>query len=305
MITQSKHKRHSLRAFTTPADHLYMTLVYLLTGFATVVVLVPLIFVVAASLSSPDALLSAKVFLWPVEFTTRGYRMAFENKMLLTGFRNTFFYAVVGTSINIVCTILAAYPLSRKDFRPRNVIMFLFAFTMLFNGGMIPTYLIVKDLHMIDTFWAMVIPNAISVWNIIIMRTYFQTNIPDELLESAGLDGCDDITFLIKMVLPLSVPIIAVNVLLYAIGHWNSFFNALIYLNSNNLFPLQIALRDILIQNEQGSMSMDVAKQLEQQKTKYLLQYSTIVVSTIPVMLLYPLIQRYFVTGIMVGAIKG
>ena len=282
-----------------------MVFVYAFTFLMALCVLVPLVFVIAASFSSPDALLSAKVFLWPVDFTLRGYKMVVEHDMLPTGFKNTIIYALLGTSINIFMTVIAAYPLSRKDLKIRNAVMMLFAFTMLFNGGMIPTYLLVRDLGLVDTIWAMVLPNAMAVWNLIITRTYFQTTIPDEMLESANIDGCDDFKFLIKMVVPLSVPIIAVNVLLYAVGHWNSYFNAMMYLNNNTLYPLQLVLRDILIQDDTAGMSMDVTKQLEKQQTRYLLQYSTIVVGTVPVMLLYPLIQRYFVTGIMVGAVKG
>lgn len=282
-----------------------MVFVYVFTFGMALCVLVPLVFVIAASFSSPEALLSAKVFLWPVDFTLRGYKMVVQHEMLPIGFKNTIIYAVLGTVINVFMTVIAAYPLSRKDLKIRNAVMMLFAFTMLFNGGMIPTYLVVRNLGLIDTIWAMVLPNALAVWNLIITRTYFQTTVPDEMLESANIDGCDDFRFLTRMVIPLSVPIIAVNILLYAVGHWNSYFNAMMYLNDNKLYPLQLVLRDILIQDDTSGVSMDVTKQLEKQQTRYLLQYSTMVVGTVPVMLLYPLIQRYFVTGIMVGAIKG
>ena len=300
----AEHKSKIMQ-YNSLSDHITMGVVYALTIIMVVVILVPLVFVVAASFSSPEALLSAKVFLWPVDFTLRGYKMVIDHEMLTTGFKNTFTYAILGTVINIIMTVLAAYPLSRKDLKIRNAVMMLFAFTMLFNGGMIPTYLLVRQLGLIDTIWAMVLPNALAVWNLIITRTYFQTTIPDEMLESANIDGCDDFKFLWKMVIPLSVPILAVNVLLYAVGHWNSYFNAMLYINDNQLYPLQLVLRDILIQDDTAGMSMDVTKQLEKQQTRYLLQYSTIVVGTVPVMLLYPLIQRYFVTGIMVGAVKG
>ncbi len=298
-------QQNKLLRYNSVSDHLTMVFVYLFTVFMVIAILVPLVFVLAASFSSPSALLSAKVFLWPVEFTLRGYKMVIDHEMLPTGFKNTFIYAIVGTIINVVMTILAAYPLSRKDLKIRNAVMMLFAFTMLFNGGMIPTYLLVRNLGLLDTLWAMVLPNAMAVWNLIITRTYIQTTIPGEILESASIDGCDDFTFLIKMVIPLSVPIIAVNVLLYAVGHWNSYFNAMMYLNDNKMYPLQLVLRDILIQDDTAGVSMDVTKQLEKQQTRYLLQYTTIVVGTVPVMLLYPLIQRYFVTGIMVGSVKG
>lgn len=301
----AENKKNKIKLYNSPSDRITMFLVYALTIIMALCVLVPLLFVVAASFSSPEALLSAKVYLWPYDFTLRGYKMVIEHDMLPTGFKNTIIYACVGTTINIIMTVLAAYPLSRKDLKIRNAVMMLFAFTMLFSGGMIPTYLLIKQLGLIDTIWAMVLPNAMAVWNLIITRTYFQTTIPDEMLESANIDGCDDIRFLVKMVIPLSVPIIAVNILLYAVGHWNSYFNAMMYLNDNHMYPLQLVLRDILIQDDTAGMSMDVTKQLERQQTRYLLQYSTIVVGTLPVMLLYPFIQRYFVTGIMIGAVKG
>ena len=297
--------RNAVKIYRTPTDKLYMVLVYALTILISLMILVPLVFVLAASFSSPDALMAGRVFLWPVEFNTRGYTMVLEHKMLVTGFQNTLIYAAAGTVINVILTILAAYPLSRRDLKIRNPVMFLFAFTMLFSGGLIPLYLLVKNLGILNTRWAMLLPNAMSVWNVIITRTYFQSNIPGEMLESANIDGCDDFRFLWKIAIPLSVPIIAVNVLLYAVGHWNSYFNALIYLNDNALYPLQLVLRDILIQDDTAGISMDVTKQLEQQRLRYMLQYSTIVVATVPVAVLYPFVQKYFVSGIMIGAIKG
>ena len=293
-----------IKLYTRPTDHLFMAVVYTFCAIALIAILIPLIFVVAASFSSPDALLSAKVFLWPVDFTLRGYKMVFDHDLLPRSFWNSIVYTVVGTVINLVLTVLAAYPLSRKDLAVRNPIMMLFAFTMLFNGGMIPTYLLVRDLGMLDTMWAILLPTAISVWNLIITRTYFQTSIPQEILESASIDGCNDFQFLIKMVIPLSVPILAVNVLLYAVGHWNSYFNEMIYLSTNTKYPLQLILRDILL-NDQSAGTMDVTQQLERQKTQYLLQYSSMVVGTVPLMLLYPAVQKYFIKGIMVGAVKG
>ena len=297
-------EKAKIKQYTRPTDHLFMTIVYAFCAIALIAILIPLIFVVAASFSSPDALLSAKVFLWPVDFTLRGYKMVFDHDLLPLSFWNSIVYTVVGTVINLVLTVLAAYPLSRKDLAVRNPIMMLFAFTMLFNGGMIPTYLLVRDLGMLDTMWAILLPTAISVWNLIITRTYFQTSIPQEILESASIDGCNDFQFLIRMVIPLSVPILAVNVLLYAVGHWNSYFNEMIYLSTNTKYPLQLILRDILL-NDQNAGTMDVTQQLERQKTQYLLQYSSMVVGTVPLMLLYPAVQKYFIKGIMVGAVKG
>lgn len=296
--------KSKIKHYTRGTDHLFMIIVYAFCAISLIAIIIPLIFVLAASFSSPDALLSAKVFLWPVDFTLRGYKMVFDHDLLPRSFWNSIVYTVVGTTINLVLTVLAAYPLSRKDLAVRNPVMMLFAFTMLFNGGMIPTYLLVRDLHLLDTMWAFLLPTAISVWNLIITRTYFQSSIPMEIYESASIDGCNDFQFLIKMVIPLSVPILAVNVLLYAVGHWNSFFNEMIYLSTNTKFPLQLILRDILL-NDQSAGTMDVTEQLERQKTQYLLQYSSMVVGTVPLMLLYPAVQKYFIKGIMVGAIKG
>lgn len=301
----SRKTKNTVRYYNKPKDHLYMLFVYIFCAVSLVCILIPLVFVLAASFSSPKALLSAKVFLIPVEPTLDGYKTVFENKFLVSGFMNSILYTVAGTVINIIMTVLAAYPLSRRDLKARNAVMLLFTFTMLFNGGMIPTYLLMKDLGILDTLWVMVLPNAISVWNLIITRTYFQSSIPDEIYESASIDGCDDIKFLFKMVLPLAVPILAVNVLLYAISHWNSYFNAMMYLNTNTKFPLQLVLREILVNMNTAGMTLDVKEQLEKQELKYLLQFSSIVVGTVPVMLLYPLVQKYFVKGIMVGAIKG
>lgn len=296
---------NAVNYYNRPTDHVFMTIVYIFCAVSLVCILVPLIFVVAASFSSPKALLSAKVFLWPVEPTLRGYKTVIENNLLMSSFMNSIIITVVGTVINVVVTVLAAYPLSRKDLAVRNVVMILFTFTMLFSGGMIPTYLLIKDLKMLDTIWALVIPGSVSVWNLIITRTYFQSTIPDEIYESASIDGCNDFKFLWKMVIPLAVPILAVNVLLYAIGHWNNYFNAMLYMSTNTKFPLQLILREILVNMDTGGMTLDVKDQLERQETKYLLQYSSIIIGTVPLMLLYPLIQKYFVKGIMVGAVKG
>jgi len=305
MAKTTTKKNTSVRYYTKPMDHLYMVLVHILCAVSVVCILVPMIYVVAASFSSPKALLSGRVYLWPVEFTLRGYKMLLGHQLLMSGFGNSILYTVVGTVVNVVMTVLAAYPLSRRDLAVRNPIMLLFTFTMLFSGGMIPTYILVKDLGLLDSMWALVFPTSISVWNLIITRTYFQSTIPGEVWESASVDGCDDFTFLIKIAIPLAKPILAVNVLLYAVGHWNSYFNEMMYLSTNTKFPLQLVLREILVNMDTAGMSLDVTKQLEMQETKYLLQYSSIIVGSVPVMLLYPLVQKYFVKGIMVGAIKG
>jgi len=269
-------------------------------------VLYPLIFVLSASFSNPLYVLKGEVLLWPKDFTLEAYQKVFENKGIISGFVNTFKYTTIGTTINVILTIMAAYPLSRKDFYGRNVIMALFVFTIFFSGGLIPTYLLIQNLGMIDTLWVMVIPNAVAVWNIIIMRTFFQSTIPDELRESAMLDGCGNIGILTKIVLPLSLPVIAVMVLFYAVGHWNSYFQALIYLQSRENFPLQLILREILIQGQTDDLVQGTEESLiKQQLSVEGIKYAVLIVSTIPMLVLYPFLQRYFVKGIMIGSIKG
>ena len=271
-----------------------------------IIYLYPLIYVVSSSFSSAEAVMSGKVWLFPIEPTLEGYKAVFNSNQIWGGYLNTIFYAVVGTSINILLTLMAAYPLSRKDFIGKNYIMFFFVFTMFFSGGMIPTYLLVRDLNLIDTRWALLIPNAIAIWYVILTRTYFQSNIPVELLESSQLDGCSNRTFLIKIVLPLSKPIVAVIALFYIVGHWNEYFSAMIYLNDKNLFPLQIILRNILIQNEMdNSMMSNIEFEEARIYLAALLKYSLIIIASFPVLVAYPFVQKYFVKGIMIGALKG
>ena len=215
---------------------------------------------------------------------------------------------ITGTIINITITILAAYPLSRKDFVGRGFWMFLFVFTMMFSGGLIPYYLLIRDLGLLNTRWAMIIPNAMGIWNVILTRTFFQVTIPDELLEASQLDGCSDFRFVRSVVIPLSASIIAVNTLFYAVGHWNSFFDALIFLRDHKLYPLQIILRDILIQNDidPAQLSMyDVRDAMAREALKVRLKYSLIVVASVPVLIIYPFVQQHFVKGVMIGSIKG
>lgn len=281
------------------ANYLFLTLILL-------IVLYPLIYIVSASLSNSSAVISGRVWLWPVEPTLEAYRAVFKHRLIWSGFGNSLFYTVFGTLLNVVITVLAAYPLSRKDFYGRNFFMFLFAFTMMFSGGLIPSYLLVKDLGMLNTRWALIVPQALVVWNTIIAVTYFRTTIPDELLEAAQLDGCSDIRFLASVVLPLSGPILAVLALFYAVGHWNQYFNALIYLNDKSLFPLQLVLREILIQNEvDAAMLADVDAMVARQGLRELLKYALIVVATVPVLAIYPFVQRHFIRGIMIGSLKG
>jgi putative aldouronate transport system permease protein len=287
-------------------DKIFNLVNYSMLALFFVVVLYPLIYIVSASFSSTDAVVSGRVWLWPVEPGLKGYKAVFEYKAIWTGFGNSLFYTVVGTTINVMLTIIAAYPLSRKDFIGRNVIMFIFVFTIMFSGGIIPSYLLVKDLGLLNTRWGMILPTALSVFNVIIARTYFQTTIPGEMLEAAQADGCSDWKFLMKIVVPLSGPIIAVLALFYAVGHWNSYFNALLYLKDRSLYPLQLVLRSILIQNQiDPSMVTSEEDLVARQGLSDLLKYSLIVVATAPMLIIYPFVQRHFVKGVMIGSIKG
>lgn len=294
-----------IKHFNSIPDKIFMFFTLVFLWASIIVIIIPIIYIIASSFSSASAIARGEVYFWPVDFSTFGYETIFSSSYILKGFLNTCIYTSLGTVVSVVFTIMAAYPLSRKDIVGVNVLMFIFAFTMLFSGGMIPSYLVVRKLHLLNTVWAMVLPSAVSVWNVIITRTYFQTTIPVDIYESASLDGCRDFKFVIKMVLPLSKPIIAVNVLLYAVWQWNSYFPALLYLDNPDMRPLQIVLRDILISGNNMPNFSDVKAVIDQQYLKNLLQYSLIIVSSLPVMLLYPFIQKYFVKGIMIGAIKG
>lgn len=305
-VKQAKYaKKRRNKFFTRPIDHAFMAIVYVCLVLSALAVIIPLWFIIVSSFSSTTAVSTGQVLLWPVDFSLEGYERIFTSSSLMNGFKNSIIYAVVGTAINMLVTVLAAYPLSRRDIKGRGFIMGLFTFTMLFNGGMVPTFLVVNKLGMIDTIWAMVLPGALSVYNMILMRTYFMSSVPWELYESASIDGCRDTRYLISIALPLATPIVSVLILLYAVGHWNSYFNALLYLRSSSKIPLQMVLRDVLITNNAAVNINDIASQLEQQYLKNLLQYSTIIVSTVPVMLLYPFAQRYFLSGIMIGSLKG
>lgn len=298
----------SKRFYQSASDKIVMAFVYLFLGLALIIVLIPLLNILASSFSSPDAVTRGEVFLLPVGFTTMAYKAVVQYRDIVTGYVNSFQYALVGTAVNLTVTMLAAYPLSKKGFPIKRFVMVIFTVTMLFNGGMIPTYLVVKKLKLINSFWAMILPGAVNVWNIIVTRTYIQTNIPDSLNEAASLDGCDDWRFFLKIVLPLCVPVIAVNALMFAVGYWNSYFNALLYLNDSGKYPLQLFLRNILIQNQFDiSMigSVDVATQAARQNLASLLKYAVIVVASLPVLVLYPFIQKYFIKGMLVGSIKG
>lgn len=287
-------------------DRAFTIVNYVILTLFLVAVAYPLIYVFSASFSDPSAVISGKMWLWPVDITLDGYRAVFRNNRIVTGFQNSLFYTVAGTLVSVTLTILAAYPLSRKDLAGRNVIMFFFVFTLLFGGGLIPSYLVVREVGMLNTRWALIIPTALSVYNMIITRTFFQSTIPDELLEAAQIDGCSDFRFVRDVVIPLSGPIIAVNALFYAVNQWNQYFNALIYLTRPDLFPLQLILREILVQNQVDLTQItDVDQLMQRQNLTDLLKYSLIVVASAPVLIIYPFVQKHFVRGVLIGLLKG
>lgn len=288
----------------TAGDRLFMIAIYVILSLLLVVVLYPLIYIISSSFSSPAAVTSGRVWLWPVDVSFKGYAHLMDNPKIVTGYANSLFYTGAGTLISVTLTIMIAYPLSRKTFYGRNLLMMLVTFTLLFSGGLIPTYLVVKQMGLIDTRWALLIPNAIWVWQVIIARTFFQNSIPDELVDASEIDGCSDLRFIWSVVIPLSKPILAVLFLMYAVGQWNAYFDALIYLKTASLFPLQLILRSIIILNN-SSNATDALKLVERQQLAELLKYSLIVVATLPVLVIYPFVQRYFVQGMLVGSVKG
>ncbi len=291
----------------TRGDRVFYTVNYTLIALFTLIVLYPIVYVVSASFSDPVALIEGRVWLLPVDPTLEGYRATFEYALIWSGFGNSFLYMIAGTAINMVLTVLAAYPLSRRDFVGRGAITLIFSFTMWFTGGIIPQYLLVRDLGILYTRWAILLPGAMSVWNMIIMRTSFSANIPAELHEAAKIDGCSNVKFLFRIVLPLSGAILAVVALFYSVSQWNAYFSAMIYLSDRTMFPLQLILREIILLNQADEMLIGFDLQ-DAEKRRYmaeLLKYSTIVVSCLPVMALYLAVQKFFVKGVMVGAIKG
>lgn len=298
-------KKTKFRYMST-GDKIFTVAIYVILSLLLVIILYPLIYVISASFSDPQAVISGRVVLWPVNVTVKGYAAVFQNHNILTGFLNSFFYLIVGVALNIVMTMLCAYPLSRKEFKAGGFFSLFFVFTMYFSGGMVPTYILVNNLGLINTRWAMIIPTAMSTYNMIICRTYIVNSIPDELYEASQMDGCTPFKYMMKVILPLSKPIMAVLVLYYGVAKWNDYFNALLYLYKTNLQPLTIVMRDILIMSQVDMTKVtDASAVAKMQGMSELLKYSTMVVASVPVMLLYPLIQKHLVKGVMIGAVKG
>ncbi|WP_285727786.1 carbohydrate ABC transporter permease [Psychromicrobium xiongbiense] len=301
--------RSTMRRIREPrADRFLNVILLIVLGILSLSILYPLLFVLSASFSDPSAVSSGQVTLWPVGFSVDAYQAIFQYPLIFQGLLNSLLYAVVLTIIATCATIAGGYALSRTDLPGRRLLMMVFVFTMFFSGGMIPSYLVVKSLGMLNTPWAMILPGAMSVWQLIVTRTYFQVNVPQELLECSRIDGASDARFFFQVVIPLSKPIIAVNVLLFAVGSWNSYFNGLIYLTDEHLYSLPMVMRDILLQNSFDPSRMASADPAQVEKLKRIadqLKYALIVVASIPPLLIYPFVQKHFVKGMMVGSLKG
>lgn len=295
----------------TRADKIFLVFVYFFLAIALLIVLYPLIYIVSASISNPHLVNSGEMWLLPKGVTFEGYRTLLGNSSIWRGYLNTIYYTVLGTSINLLVTLPCAYALSRDDFYGRRAFTNFMLVTMFLSGGLIPSYLLIRSLGMLNTVWALVIPGAVSVYNVVVTRTFFQTTIPREMEEAAIVDGCSDFRLFMQIVLPLSTPIIAVMALFYGVGHWNSFFSALIYLSDKSMYPLQMILREILILQDMSSNTVsnvisEMASMLySKQQLAEVIKYGVMIVSSLPVIIVYPFLQKYFVKGMMVGSIKG
>ena len=280
------------------SEKVFDVVITIVMGVIAVLFLLPLLNVLACSFSSPDKVVAGEVGLIPVEFTLDGYKKVFANDSLIRGFLNSLLYTFLGTVIQVTLQMLCAYPLSRRDFKGRKFLNIFLTLTMFISGGMIPTYLLISKLQMLDTMWAIIIPGCVSVSNIIVIRTYMSTSIPNELQEAARIDGCSDFQIFLRVILPLCRPILFVMVLYAIVGYWNNYFNALLYMQSTDLYPLQRVLQDMLVSNGNSLGGGD--PNLQEQ-----LKYVTIVVSSLPLLIIYPFFQKYFEKGVVMGGVKG
>ncbi len=295
---------------SSKGDKFFMFLIYLFIAIALLLVIYPLIYVISASISSPTSVNSGEMWLLPKKITWDGYKTIFTYKSIWQGYRNTIYYTLLGTFINLLCTLPCAYALGRAEFYGKNLFMKFLMVPMFISGGLVPTYLLIKNLGMNDSIWALVIPGAVSVYNIAITRTFFQSTIPREMEEAALIDGCSDFQIFMKIVLPLSMPIIAVMGLFCGVAHWNSYFSSLIYLTNKSMYPLQLILREILVNQDltKGTTEMTAAAAevaYSKQQLAQVIKYGVMIVSTLPIIMIYPFLQKYFVKGVMVGSLKG
>lgn len=291
-------------------DVIYDTVIFIILTFLFLLVAYPLYFVIISSISDPIEVSAGKVTLAPVGFTLDGYKEVFKTKTVMRGFLNSLIITIMGTSINLLVTIPTSYALSRPDFTLKRPITLFYILTMFVSGGMMPTYIIVRSTGILNTWWSLILPGCLGVYNMIVGRTFFKTNIPIELMEAAKLDGCGNTKFFIYVVLPLSGAITAILCLYYGVGHWNSYFSALIYIQKRELWPLQLELRNILVMNTSVATKqvMTEAELLEKKRLdalKEMMKYSLIIISSIPVLIIYPFVQKHFVKGVMIGSVKG
>ena len=291
-------------------DVIFDTVIFIILTLILFVVAYPLYWVIISSFSDPTAVSAGKVLLRPMGFTLKGYAEVFKNSQVMRGFFNSIVITFVGVCVNLAVTLPTAYALSRDNFSGKKPITVFYMITMFFGGGMIPTYLVVKNLHLLNTIWALVLPGCLSVYNMIVARTFFKSNISEELYEAGEIDGCTQSRFFFQIALPLSKAIIAIMVLYYGVGHWNSYFSALLYISDQDKYPLQLVLRNILITN-QTALSQTAttaaarAALQEQQQLIDVMKYSLIIISSVPVLIMYPLVQKHFVKGVMIGSVKG
>ena len=294
-----KFSQHSLE------DKLLLLVGYILLGLFVVAIVLPMVYIVIASFMDPITLQNTGITFDFSKWTTTAYERVLSDKMIWSGFGNAVIYSVVFTVISVFITLLAAYPMSRKDFKGRGFFNVIFVITMFFGGGLIPTYLLISNLGLLDTMWAVVLPGAFSVWNMIIARTYFQ-NVPSELREAAEMDGANEIVYFFRILIPVCTPVITVLALWQFVGMWNSYFDAMVYINDAAKQPLQLVLRSILIQNQpESGMIADMQSTAERARLAELLKYATIIISSLPLLVMYPFFQKYFDSGIMVGSVKG
>ena len=291
-------------------DKVFDAVIFIILTFIFLIVAYPLYFVVISSISDPELVASGKVVLYPIGVTADGYIKVFKTEEVLRGFVNSLIITTMGVSINLAVTLPTSYALSRPDFALKKPITLFYLVTMFVGGGMIPTYLVVKGTGLLNTWWAITVPGAISVYNMIVARTFFVTNIPIELMDAAKIDGCGNTRFFFNIVLPLSGAITAILFLYYGVGHWNSYFSALLYIDDRNLQPLQMELRSILLQDtiNKTKTVLTEAERAEKNRLealKEMMKYSLIIVSSIPVLIIYPFVQKYFVKGVMIGSVKG
>ncbi|TRZ38467.1 carbohydrate ABC transporter permease [Niallia circulans] len=291
----------------TKSDIVFDTFIFILCLFIFLLVAYPLYFVVIASVSDSTLVSTGQVTLYPKGFSLFGYKEIFNDSRIWVGYKNTIIYTVLGTFVNLLLTLPAAYVLSRQDFKARRFLMFIFVVTMFFNGGLIPTYLLMKELSLINNMWVFILPFSVNVFNLIITRTFFESSLPKELFEAAQMDGCTHFQFFGKIALPLSKAVISVVGLYYLVGHWNDFFTGLIYIRDYSLQPLQIVLRDILLSNQVFAEGAGAGGAAGGYAQKYAdqIKYGVIIVSTLPILIIYPFIQKYFEKGVMIGSVKG